>query len=123
MSRPAHAAPLGSFDNRGRLPTMTTAHDDIRVLLDGPPAPSLDSLEEALTTGYAHALGLEGERLRIERRLRELVREPGPRTGGRSRRIAALAADLADADRELERLRGLLATLRKHVQPVSVRAG
>lgn len=96
---------------------MTTVNDDIRTLLEGPPAPSLDSLEEALTTGYAHALALEGARLRVERRLRELLREPGPRTAERNRRTAELAADLADADRELGRLRALLATLRKHVQP------
>src|SRR5262245_61214580 len=95
---------------------MTTVHDDIRALLDGPPAPSLESLEDVLTTGYAHALGIEGERLRIERHLRELVRDPGPRSRDRNRRIAGLTSDLADADRDLKRLRALLATLRQHVQ-------
>jgi hypothetical protein len=98
---------------------MTTVHDDIRALLDGPPAPSLESLEDVLTTGYAHALGLEGQRLRIERHLREAVREPGPPSRDRNRLIAGLTSDLADADRDLERLRALLATLRKHVQPRS----
>lgn len=102
---------------------MTTVHDEIRVLLDGPPAPSLESLEETLTTGYAHVLGLEGERLRIERRLRELVREPGPRTGDRNRRIADLTVRLDDADRDLRRLRALLATLRTHVAPRAAARG
>lgn len=99
---------------------MTTVHDDIRALLDGPPAPSLDSLEDVLTTGYAHALGLEGHRLRIERNLRQAVREPGPPSRDRNKRIAGLISDLADADRDLERLRALLATLRKHVRPGSL---
>jgi hypothetical protein len=98
---------------------MTTMHDDIRALLDGPPAPSLESLEDVLTTGYAHALGLEGRRLRIERNLREVVREPGPPSRDRNRRIAGLTSELADADRDLERFRALLATLRKHVRPGS----
>jgi hypothetical protein len=123
MSRPAHVTARGDLDNWWRLPTMTTVNDDIQTLLEGPPAPSLDSIEEPLTTGYAHALALEGARLRLERRLRELRREPGPRTGERNRRIAELAADLADADREIERLRGLLATLRKHVQPRTASRG
>jgi len=101
---------------------MTTVNDDIRALLDGPPAPSLESLEDVLTTGYAHALGLEGQRLRIERDLREVVRAPGPPSRDRNRRIAGLASDLADADRDLERLRALLATLRKHVRPGSAAA-
>ena len=98
---------------------MTTMHDDIRALLDGPPAPSLESLEDVLTTGYAHALGLEGQRLRIERNLREVVREPGPPSRDRNRRIAGLTSELADANRDLERFRALLATLRKHVRPGS----
>jgi len=100
---------------------MTTVHENIRALLDGPPAPSLDSLEDVLTTGYAHALRLEGQRLRIERTLREVVRETGPPSRDRNRRIAGLTSDLADADRDLERLRALLATLRKHVQSGSTR--
>jgi hypothetical protein len=95
---------------------MTTVNDDIRALLEGPPAPSLDSLEDVLTTGYAHALDLEGQRLRIERTLREVVREAGPPTPERDRRIAGLTSDLDVADRDLKRLRALLATLRKHVQ-------
>ena len=56
--------------------------DEIRTLLDGPPAPSSACLEERSTTGYAHALGLEGDRLRVERRLRSLVRPTGGPTSG-----------------------------------------
>lgn len=39
---------------------------------DGAEAPSLATLEDRLTDGYAHALTLEAERLRIERRLGEV---------------------------------------------------
>jgi len=117
MSRPAHEATVTAFDNRFPLPPMTTLNRDIQALLEGPPAPSLDAIEEALTTGYAHAMGLEGERLRVERRLRAVVREPGPQGGERNRAIAELTRQLADADRELQRLRTLLQTLRQHVLP------
>ena len=80
---------------------MTTVHDDIRVLLDGPPAPSLESLEDVLTTGYAHALGIEGQRLRIERSLREIVRDPGPPSRDRNRRIAGLMSEGIVIDLEM----------------------
>src|SRR5687768_18476612 len=40
---------------------------------------SRDSVEHTLTTGYAHALELEGERLRAEGRLRTLVRSDAAR--------------------------------------------
>ena len=48
-------------------------HDQIRSMLAAPPAgakaPSLDEIEDALTAGYANALALEAERLRIERKI------------------------------------------------------
>ncbi|HZS30426.1 MAG TPA: hypothetical protein VFA37_04150 [Gaiellaceae bacterium] len=53
--------------------------DEIAKLLntpeDGAGAPSLATLEQRLTDGYAEALQLEAERLRIERRLREVDSE------------------------------------------------
>jgi hypothetical protein len=39
---------------------------------DGADAPTLATLERRLTDGYAEALALEAERLRIERRLGEV---------------------------------------------------
>ena len=54
----------------------------------GADAPTLAYLEEKLTEGYAEALALEAERLRIERRLgalRELL-------GALSQRVRALRA-------------------------------
>ncbi len=50
--------------------------DEIAELLrrpeDGSGAPTLATLERRLTDGYAAALALEAERLRIERRLDEV---------------------------------------------------
>jgi hypothetical protein len=72
-----------------------------------------------LTTGYAHALVLEGERLRVERRLREILRTGA--LGGPlwADELGDLTRQLEDADHELARLRGLLATLRAQKLSVS----
>jgi hypothetical protein len=116
MSRAAHGAAVANVDNRSCPPPMTTTMlDTIQDLLDGAPAPSLSSLEFTLTTGYAQALTLEGRRLRLERELRTLIRAPAPRTSRRAIAIAELNERIDDVDRELRRLRRLLATLRKHV--------
>jgi len=120
MGRAAHAATRGALDNRSRRPTMTTLVDTIQELLDGAPTPSLRSLEDTLTSGYAHALTLEGQRLRIERRLRELVRTE--RTSASVEEIADLTERLDDTDVDLAHLRAMLATLRKHVYDPSVAA-
>lgn len=89
---------------------------EIRSLLDTPAAggrPSRGAVEEMLTSGYAYALDLEGQRLRLERRLREVLRSPGP-PGARARadEAAALERLLADVERELANVRELLSTLR-----------
>lgn len=51
-------------------------HDEIAELLSlpeqGEGAPTLATLETTLTDGYAETLALEGERLRIEARLRAI---------------------------------------------------
>jgi hypothetical protein len=91
-----------------------TMLETIQDLLDGDSVPSLASLEATLTDGYAQALSLEGERLRLERRLRALVRTPGPRSGDRSRAIAELTERVGDADRTVQELRSRLTTLRRH---------
>lgn len=66
-----------------------------------------------LTSGYAYALDLEGQRLRLERRLREVVRSTGaPGAQSRADEAAALERLLAEAERELASVRELLSTLR-----------
>ncbi len=89
---------------------------EIRSLLDTPTGAAKldrDAVEHTLTTGYAHALHLEGERLRIEGRLRSALRSVGgsSEAGGE---LAELTIELAQADQELARLRSLLSTLKSH---------
>ena len=85
---------------------------EIRSLLDlpeGTELPPRADVEDTLTSGYAYALGLERDRLRIERALRTVVRSterPDPRE------IATLSRSLAEADQELAGVRAMLASLR-----------
>jgi hypothetical protein len=93
-----------------RLPAVLT---EIRSLLDLPrdATPSRARVEETLTTGYAYALGLEQQRLRIEKSLRALLRaEPRPDP----REVAQLSGRLQEAEDELAGVRVLLASLRAH---------
>ena len=71
------------------------------------------SIEKTLTDGYAHALALEGERMRVERQLRAIVRD-SDRAETTDAEVATLASAAAVLDRELADLRGLLAELRAH---------
>jgi hypothetical protein len=93
-----------------RLPAVLT---EIRSLLDMPrnATPSRARVEDTLTTGYAYALGLERQRLRLEKSLRTLLRaEAKPDVG----EIETLTGRLADAEEELAGVRALLASLRAH---------
>lgn len=79
---------------------------------DGAGAPSLDTVETTLTDGYAEALALEAERLRIERRLGEVARDAGDVTAHSvAAELAELSGRLETADGELARLRSLLHNL------------
>jgi hypothetical protein len=66
----------------------------------------LRHIENTLTDGYAHALALEGERLRIERRIEEAV------ASEETEDISALTRRMAAIDRDLSDLRGRLGILR-----------
>ncbi len=88
--------------------------DRIRSLLDdraADPGGVLTDVEDTLTDGYALALGLEGERLRIERRMADLARDvEGPEEVGELRH---LALKLIGTEAELAEIRTLLAELRR----------
>lgn len=71
-------------------------------------APTLAHVEDTLTEGYATALALEAERLRLERRLGEVARTA---TGDHAAELRSLGSQLTSADGELERLRSLLGSL------------
>jgi hypothetical protein len=85
---------------------------EIRSLLDlpaGAELPPRASVEDTLTSGYAYALGLERDRLRIERELRAVVRSGERRDQDE---LAELSGRLAHADQELAAVRAMLASLR-----------
>ena len=117
MGRAAHVAPLGDAHNPGLVALMTDSlpllETEIRSLLDRPAnggGHDRARVEHTLTDGYAHALQLDGRRLRTERRLRELLRS----NGSAAEAVAEASRELEQVDAELVRLRHLLATLRAH---------
>src|SRR2546427_6482695 len=92
--------------------------EQIELLLTAPAsgaeAPTLARMEDTLTEGYAHALALEAERWRLERRLGEVVRTvggPGPDISSFAEEFSVLARRLTSAEGELTNLRSLLGFL------------
>jgi hypothetical protein len=107
--------------------------DRIDKLLDAPPpedaaaASATRRIEHTLTEGYARALALEAERLRLHRRLGEAAAAV-QHDGDGMRELSNLAKRLAEADAELGRLRGRLDALRCRAKelrllPPALRAG
>jgi hypothetical protein len=82
--------------------------DRIQALVEGrdhdEPERLLERLEHTLTDGYALALALEGERLRLER-------HPGPTPAGRDR--------LARIEEDLSRLRDRLRPLKRRTEALA----
>jgi vacuolar-type H+-ATPase catalytic subunit A/Vma1 len=73
---------------------------------------SLARIEDALTSGYAWALALEAERLRLEERVASVVAELAGGDAGGADELAQLTRSMSRADGDLDHLRGLLAALR-----------
>ncbi len=98
--------------------------DQIESLLrepaSGGPA-AVARIEQTLTDGYARALELEAERWRLERRIGEVARllTTGDRIG-HADELSDLYARLAQTDADTKRLRGTLASLRRHADAVRV---
>ena len=96
---------------------------EIRTLLDAPAsgagAPPLSRVEDTLTAGYAHALALEAEGRRLERRIAEVAAELGDDEGPlRGPELRKLARSLKTADGDLSNLRGLLGSLRDRASEI-----
>jgi hypothetical protein len=106
------------------LNELAPVTDRINALLDQierGDAPKRASLEETLTDGYACALSLDAECVRIERRISENAAELSGSSGAEwARELSALARLLAHRRRELDALRGLLTVLRTGVQQARV---
>jgi hypothetical protein len=92
--------------------------DDIRSLLatpnSGEPASFLELVDATLTEGYAHALQLEAERRRIERRIAELIAAlPSEGSELEAFELADLSDLLTAANESIAALRALLDSLRE----------
>lgn len=91
--------------------------EEIETLLTEPPAGGDDAVarvEQTLTDGYAHALALEAERWRIERRLTEIARLIAGGSGnGVTKELAELSDRLELTDNDLRLLRERLGSLRQ----------
>jgi hypothetical protein len=94
-----------------------TLRDRIRVLLLEPVEckSARDRLELTLTDGYAKAMALEAERLRIERSIAEAAAEiTDDNRDQKTKELAGLSNRLSRTIDELETLRMMLAALRDH---------
>lgn len=80
-------------------------------------------IEHTLTAGYARALALEAERLRIERRIGAVASELAEgETRDRVDELADLARRASAADGDLGRLRRVLASLRERARELRASA-
>jgi chromosome segregation ATPase len=82
----------------------------------------LAQIERTLTDGYAHALALEAEKLRLERRVAEITQRIGRGdTGENARELASLAKSIDGQQGALARLRAQLGELRRYADRVRIR--
>ena len=97
---------------------MTELLDQILALI-GASARDLGEIERTLTDGYAHALSLEAEKARLERRLIEVTQglEHGD-TATKTRELTEIGRRLEGTARDLLDLRGVLSRLRLHAASV-----
>jgi hypothetical protein len=80
------------------------------LLAQEPTRTPLADVEDVLTSGYAHALALEAQQLRLERQLRELACERD--ASNAPAEAAELSGRLREVELELAPLRTVLVTLR-----------
>src|SRR3954469_15923664 len=85
-----------------------------------PGKPLVTEMEDTLTDGYARALQLESERLRLERRISHLAHDV--QGGAEADELRALAARKREVDAELTALRRHLGALQKHLETVRAAA-
>src|SRR5437764_9162904 len=101
---------------------MIELHQQISALI-AMKALDLDEIERTLTDGYAHALQLEADKFRLEKRIGEVAqRLHGGDTADKVREIAALAKRVDVTIGELTELRSLLSDLRRRAESVRLEA-
>jgi hypothetical protein len=107
----------GSILDAALLAGTPMIQTEIRILLDAPRtgegAPTLARLEDSLTSGYAHAMALDAERSRLQRRLAKVAAELEAGGGTSALELKRLAGRLASIDDDLSELRSLLRALRE----------
>ena len=93
---------------------MSTLLNRIDALLDAPPdgdaSGALECIERTLTDGYARALELETQSIRLERRIGELAAGNGD-AQAKADELAILSRRLAATGDDIERLRNQLEPL------------
>ena len=104
------------IDRMAVNPDRETVLDDIRALTLA--QASLEQVERTLTDGYAHALQLEAERLRLQRRLEQRAVDSGEPAADQVAEITGLARGVAETDGELTELRAALALLKETAQRI-----
>jgi hypothetical protein len=96
-----------------------TLCDTLDALIAAPPArdqASRAELERTLTDGYASAMSLEAERLKLERKIAEVAAEVSVQNrGAKTDELAELSARLSETSGDVRRLRELLVVLRRRV--------
>jgi hypothetical protein len=99
---------------------MTELLEKINALINAPTR-DLDTIERTLTDGYAHALSLEAEKWRLEKRITEVAQslQRGD-TAKKARELAMLANRVEGNVGDLVVLRSVLADLRRHADAVRV---
>jgi hypothetical protein len=117
MGLAALAATLDCLDNRWPVTDLLA---QISTLL-GSSTRDLDQIEHTLTDGYAHALALDAERLRLEKRMTSVTQgiKRGD-TAKKARELAEISERLDGNAGDAEKLRALLAELRRHADGVRV---
>jgi ABC-type phosphate transport system auxiliary subunit len=106
------------------IPALLEQIDELLTVPDstGEPA-TLARLERALTDGYAHALSLEAERLRLERRMTELAGElHDGNQEQKAKELVQVSRRITRAGAEIVRLRGTLSQLRARATAVRATA-
>jgi hypothetical protein len=98
------------------LPLLIARVRELAAAPEDAPEPLLGEMEHTLTDGYARALALEGESLRIEKEIGEIVGRI--KRGEQAGELPALAARLERTAGELAALRGVLDDLRRRVDRV-----
>jgi ABC-type phosphate transport system auxiliary subunit len=101
------------------IPALLEQIDQLLASTSSEEPDVLAHIERTLTDGYAHALSLEAERLRLERRMSELAGElhEGDQEL-KAKELGQLSRQLTQNGVELDRLRGTLSQLRERATAV-----